>query len=82
MAPWGQVRRVLLIFLLLGLSFVHSSLIPETCEAWKSSGQYEDVNFDEKFELKESNCGVKVELEKFSDSAAPTVTFPKAVRIY
>lgn len=75
--------RAVFIVLILGLSFVHSDTsFPETCDEWKRDpDRIEEVNFDGKFVLTSANCGEKVELDKFTGDV-PTVTYPKAVRVY
>lgn len=84
MALCALCGRVLLIFQVLQLSSVHSSLISETCESWRPESpdvdRFEDVDFDEHYELTKSDCGKELALDELG-AQAPTVTYPNAVRL-
>ncbi|PFX31047.1 protein D2-like [Stylophora pistillata] len=75
---YGKYQLVVLIFLLLGFSFVYSSLIEYSCQTWGGYGDFSDVTFGDQPSLTETSCGKEVELKTFSDSP-PRVRYSQAV---
>lgn len=75
----------MLIALLLGLSFVHCS--QNECEPFGDDFPSErfEVTFETEGRKESINCGKEVPLQEFTDyfkTAAPTVKYSNAVRVY